>query len=418
LALLQKLFRNKSPTEQTNEGYRLELVVERGNGFYSWRGDLYQSDIVRSCIRPKAKAIGKLVAKHIREATNGPLINPEPYMRFLLEEPNPYMTGQMMQEKLATQLALNNNAFALVIRDENGYPYQIYPIPCVSAEAQYDKTGNLQLKFWLKNGKSKTFDYRDIIHLRRDFNDNDIFGDRPAEAITSLMEIVNTTDQGIVKAIRNSNVIKWLLKFKQVLRPEDIDKNVQDFVKNYLSIDSNSGGAAAADAKYDIEQVKPESYVPNAAQMDRTLARIYSFFNTNENIVQSKYSEDQWNAYYESEIEPDATQMSGEYTRKLFTRKERGFGNRIIFEASSLQYASMSTKLNLLQMVDRGAMTPNEWRNVMNMGPIEGGDKPIRRLDTAVVNQINSLIEKLGGDNDVAILYLIDQLLRVQIKRG
>jgi hypothetical protein len=77
--------------------------------------------------------------------------------------------------------------------------------------------------------------------------------------------------------------------------------------------------------------------------------------------------------------------MSEEFTRKLFTRKERGHGNKIIFEASSLQYASMKTKLNLLNMVDRGAMTPNEWRKVMNLGPIEDGDKPIRRLDTQPV---------------------------------
>jgi HK97 family phage portal protein len=394
---LQKLFRFKNAT-YPNAGYRFELITERGNGFYSWHGNLYQSDIVRSCIRPKAKAIGKLVAKHIREGPNGIKVNPEPYMRFLLEEPNPYMTGQMLQEKLATQLALNNNAFALIVRDEFNYPYQIYPIPCLGVEAIYDKNGELFLKFTLKNGKMPTFPYRDIIHLRQDFNENDIFGDSPAQAITSLMEIVNTTDQGIVKAIRSSNVIKWLLKFKQVLRPEDIKQNVKDFVDNYLSIDSETGGAAAADAKYDIEQVKPESYVPNAAQMDRTLQRIYSFFNTNEKIVQSKYSEDEWNSYYESEIEPLSIQMSGEYTRKLFTRKERGFGNKIIFEASSLQYASMQTKLNLMQMVDRGAMTPNEWRWVMNMGPIEGGDKPIRRLDTAVVeNKLNEIMNYIKG---------------------
>lgn len=411
MGILKRIFRNKTPSEQTNNGYRYELITEHNNGFYSWCGNLYQSDIVRSCIRPKARAIGKLVAKHIRDGKDGPIINPEPYIRFLLEEPNPYMTGQMLQEKLATQLALNNNAFALIVRDENDYPYQIYPIPCVSAEALYDKAGNLQLKFWLKNGKSKTFDYRDVIHLRRDFNDNDIFGDRPAEAITALMEIVNTTDQGIVKAIQNSNVIKWLLKFKQVLRPEDIDKNVQDFVKNYLSIDSKSGGAAATDAKYDIEQVKPESYVPNAAQMDRTTQRIYSFFNTNDKIVQSKWAEDDFNAYFEAEIEPDAIQMSGEYSRKLFTRKERGFGNKIVFTANNLACASMSTKLNLLQMVDRGAMTPNEWREVMNMGPIEGGDKPIRRLDTAVVNQVKSLLNNLGGENDKEILETINNLL-------
>ena len=41
--------------------------------------------------------------------------------------------------------------------------------------------------------------------------------------------------------------------------------------------------------------------------------------------------------------------------------------------------------MNLVQMVDRGALTPNEWREALNLHPIEGGDEPIRRLDTAVV---------------------------------
>lgn len=149
-----------------------------------------------------------------------------------------------------------------------------------------------------------------------------------------------------------------------------------------------------SDPRYDVEQIKYDSYVPNAAQMKETTQRIYSFFNTNENIIQSKFTEDEWNAYYEAEIEPLAKQLSGEFTRKIFSKKERGFGNKIIFEANSLQYASTSTKLNLVQMVDRGALTPNEWREVMNLGPIEGGDKPIRRLDTGVVNT------KEGGEVD------------------
>ena len=383
MAFWSRWFGNKA-TEQS--GMKFELITERGNGFYSWHGELYKSDIVRSAIRPTARAIGKLVAKHVREGPDGIKINPEPYMRFLLEEPNPFMSGQMLQEKLVTQLLLNNNAFALIVRDQFGYPSQIYPIPCVSVEAVYDKSGELYLKFALRNGKMMQFPYRDVIHLRQDFHQNDIFGDSPAEAITSLMEIINTTDQGIVKAIRNSNVIKWLLKFKQVLRPEDVKKNVDEFVRNYLSIDSESGGAAAADARYDIEQVKPQSYVPDEKQMNKTLQRVFSFFNTNENIVQSKFTEDEWVSYYEATIEPIAIQMSYEFTRKLFSRKERSFGNKIIFEASNLQYASMQTKLSLVQMVDRGAMTPNEWRQILNMGPIEGGDVPIRRLDTATVS--------------------------------
>jgi HK97 family phage portal protein len=381
LGILTKIFKNSNE----NAGYSLKLITERGNGFYNFNGNLYQSDIIRACIRPKAKAIGKLLAKHIRQNAMELKTNPDPYMKFLLEEPNPHMTGQVFQEKIATQLALNNNAFALIVRDEFDFPYQIYPIPASGVEAKFDDAGYLYLRFTMKNGSVKTFNYKDIIHLRQDFNENDIFGDPNSNAIIPLMNVITTMDQGIIKAIKNSNIIRWILKFNNTLRPEDINKQVKEFTDNYLSIDSDKGGAVGADNKYDVQQVKPEAFVANAAQMKDTVQRIRSFFNTNEKIVQSSYTEDEWNSYYESEIEPLAMQMSGEYTRKLFTRRERGFGNSIIFEASNLQYASMSTKLNLLQMVDRGAMTPNEWRWVMNMGPIEGGEKPIRRLDTAVV---------------------------------
>ena len=368
-----------------------QLIQDKGNSFYSWNGKIYQSDILRSCITPRATAIGKLVAKHIRNnSQEGIVINPEPYIRFLLEEPNPYMTGQMLLEKMINQLELNNNAFALIIRDEFGYPCEIYPIPATSAEAIYDKNGVLYLRFTLRNMKIVTFAYSDVIHLRQDFNENDIFGTSRAEALTPLMEIVTTTDQGIVKAIRNSSAIKWLLLFKQSLRPEDLKKATKEFVDNYLSIDSETGGAAAADAKYDAKQVEPKDYVPNATQMDKTLQRIYSLLGTNEKIIQSKFTEDEWISYFEAKIEPIAIQLSNEYTRKIFSRRERGFGNKIIFEAANLQYASMNTKLQLVQMVDRGALTPNEWREVFNLAPIKGGDEPIRRLDTAVVTK--------GGD--------------------
>lgn len=370
---------------------RFELIEDRGNGFYSWNGTIYKSDIVRACIRPKVKAIGKLIPQHIRNNNvEGFKVNPEVYIRFLYEEPNPYMSGQVFREKMATQLALNNNAFALLVRDESGYPVEMYNIPCTGVEAIYNSLGELFLKFTNRNGKVVTYPYTDIIHIRQDINENDIFGDSPREVLLPLMEVVSTTDQGIVKAIRNSGIIKWLLKFNSAMRPEDLTKKTSEFTENFLNIE-NSGGAAGVDSKVDAKQIEPKDYVPNAAVIDRTTQRIYSFFNTNEKIVQSKYNEDEWNSYYESEIEPLAMQWSNEDTRKIFTRRERGFGNKIIYSANNLQYASMSTKLGLVAMVDRSAMTPNEWREVLNLPPIEGGDKPLRRLDTVVIGK--------GGDD-------------------
>ncbi len=410
-----KPFWKRDTTRKQNQGEKknvIQMVTTTGEFHYAWNGKLYESDIVRACIRPKVKAIGKLVGKHIRDDPGGGLkVNPDANIRFLLSEPNPYMTGQQMQEKVANQLCLNNNAFILIVRDENGKPVQLYPVPCVSAEAKYNDAGELFLKFQYRNGKSGIFRYSDIIHLRQDYNEHDIFGDSPAPALASMMEVIGTIDRGIIRAIKNSGVIRWLLTFTSSMRDEDIKANVQKFVDNYLAVETDSFGAAGVDAKASVQRIEPKDYVPNAAQTDRTVERIYSFFGTNKKIVQSDYTEDEWTAYYEAEIEPAVVQMHQTYTTGLFSRKERGFGNRIVFEANNLQCASLTTKLAFQAMVDRGAMTPNEWRETMNLAPIEGGDKPIRRLDTQVVNLIEQALEAMNKDNCYVMADVITKLL-------
>lgn len=377
---VKQLF-NRSPTE----GIGIRMINMNDAGYLTWNGKLYKSDIIRACLRPRAKAIGKAEPQHIRKDANETVINPEPYMRFILEEPNAYMSWQLLAEKVDNQLQLNNNAFIMIDRNEDGVPIGLYPVNASFVQLVKDKYGNMYYRFHMMKGEIYTISMNDVVHLRDDFISNDIFGESPIEALRPVMEVINTTDQGIVKAIKNSGIIKWLLKFKTTVRPEDMKKQTQDFVKNYMDIENDSVGAAASDTKYDVQQVEPKDYVPNAAQMDRSIRRVYAFFNTNEKIVMSQYNEDEWNAYYEAVIEPRIIQLAQCLTLKLFNRRERAFGNRIAIKTSNLQYASMSTKLSLMQMVDRGAMTPNEWRDTLGMPPIPGGDKPIRRLDTAPV---------------------------------
>lgn len=368
----------------------VSLMTENGNRYIAWNGRVYDFDIVRACIRPKVKAIGKLVGKHIRDTVDADgnrtlSVNPSANIRRLLEEPNPYMTGQMLQEKMASQLCINNNAFAVITRDNMGIPTGIFPIVPQTAEANYSESGALSLTFTMPNSKRFTIPYSDVIHLRQDFGDNDIFGTPICNVLAPLLDVVSTTDQGIVNAIKNSSVVRWLLKFTASMRPDDLKEQTKAFADNFLST-QNGVGVAATDSKADAVQIEPQDYVPNAAQMDKTTQRIYALFNTNQKIVDSSRTEDEWSSYFDAECEPVLRQMGGEYTRKLFSLRERGFGNRIVFEESSWDSASRATKLNLLQMVDRGALTPNEWRATFNLAPIPGGDEPIRRLDTAAVS--------------------------------
>ena len=193
---------------------QVSLMTEHGNNYYMWNGSVFQSDIVRACMRPKVKQIGKLVGKHLRETIGEDgsrklVTNPAFYIKMLLEEPNPLMSGQMMQEKLAAQLILNRNCFALINRNADGLPMEIYPINAVNVEAVYDSKNNLNLRFTMKNGKIYTFPYTDIIHLRDDFNENDIFGSPLAPVLLPLLNVVTVTDQGLINAIKNSSVVKW-----------------------------------------------------------------------------------------------------------------------------------------------------------------------------------------------------------------
>jgi len=389
------MFGNK--TDGTPLMKRFELVSSSDSSFYPWNGKLFESDIIRAAIRPKANAVGKLNAKHIRGLGDSMKINPEPLIKAILEQPNPYMSMQDFLTKMTFQRELNHNAFAYIKRDDFGNPAEVYPVPYSSIEL-FEQNQEVYLRFMFWTGKYITVPYTDVIHLRKDFNDNDFFGDKGTLALKNIMEVITTTDQGIVSAVKNSAVIKWIMKFKSVLQPKDVEIQLKEFTKNYLSI-TNTGGAAASDPRYDLEQVKDNSFVPNAAQMDRSIQRLYSYCGVNDAIVQGKWTEDQWNAFYEAEIEPIIIQLSNAFTRAFFTKQKRALGNKIIFEASNLQYASMGTKLGLVAMVDRGAMTPNEWREVLNLGPIEGGDKPIRRLDTAEVDKTKPVEEDDSSAN-------------------
>lgn len=362
------------------QGIAYKLLQTQGDGIYSWDGKMYRSDIIRACIRPKVYAVGKLNAKHI------PPDGEEEYLwlKMLLMEPNPLISFQMLLEKATIQLSLNNNAFILIVRDKFGMPCQLYNIIADGVETIF--RGNTPYyKFNLINGETPEINATDVIHLRSDFGNSDLYGETPAQALKSIMECINTLDRGLVRAVKNGASVNWLMKFLQNTKPEDMLEQVENFKEMSLNIDSTGSGVAFTDTRAELHQIKPNDYVPSATYADKLMKRLYSFFNTNEKIINASCTEDEWNAYYEGVIEPLALQLANEFSRKLLSREERARGHSICFDASNLQFAHYKTKLDLWQMVDRGALTPNEWRQIMHYPPIPGGDEAIRRLDTATV---------------------------------
>lgn len=387
---IKNMIKDRNPTETV-----VKLVRESGNGVYTWNGELLDYADIRAMVRPFTQAAGKFDAKHIRETVdkNGQKdikVNPEPYIRILLAEPNPMMTGAAFRQRMAWQYMLKNNAFAYIVRDTNGFAIGIYLLEWTSVEALLDDQRRLYLRFNLKTGKQAVISYEDVIHVARDVGDNELFGSPNQKALETLMEVAGASDRSIIQAVKNGGAIKWLLKYTRGMRPEELKTRAKEFAKSFLDTENSEDGSigvAATGADAEAKQVEPHDYVPNAMIMGNINKRLMAYFGTNEKIINSSYTEDEWNAYFENVIEPFAQAMAEEFTRKIFSRQERARGNRIAMDSTSLQYASMSSKLNLVQMVDRGALTPNEWRQILNLPPIEGGEKPIRRLDTQPVKE-------------------------------
>lgn len=67
----------------------------------------------------------------------------------------------------------------------------------------------------------------------------------------------------------------------------------------------------------------------NALQMQHIQENVCTHFGTNMDILQNKFDENTWNAYYEGKIEPFAIQLSLVMTNMSFTEiSARNFANR------------------------------------------------------------------------------------------
>lgn len=394
----------KEPKQLTNET-QFKFMNGFTPVFSEFGDDPYTSDVVRSAIHAIASNAAKLKPKHIRR-TNGNVQHVNANIERLLSvRPNEFMSAYDFIYKVVTQREQFNNAFVYIKRDPNTYMVTgFYPVDMASMEL-VEAQGSLFVKFQFMNGKKLTAPYEDFIHLRKFYNRNDIFGESNSQTLLPTLSLINTTNEGIANAVKSSAFLRGLIKFTNaMLKPEDIRKQRDEFVADYLDI-SNNGGIAALDAKAEYQELKNDPKMVNSEQMTAIEEKVYKYFGVNKSIVMSDYKEDQWNAFYENVIEPIAIQLSLEFTSKLFSEKAQGYGNEIIFEANRLQYASNTTKVNMIkELTVLGLLSKNEAREILNLAPVENGDTFIQTLnvvnaDKADKYQVGEDAPE-GGEND------------------
>jgi HK97 family phage portal protein len=293
------------------------------------------------------------------------------------------MNGKDFLEKLRNILEVKNTAFAFIDRDDKGNVVAIYPVPYQTFEAvEYKTRLFIQFQFAGTAAQQLVIPWEDLVVLRKDYLNSDIAGENNLPLLGTL-DVIGTMDKGLQNAVKSTANLRGILKStKAMLSPEALKAQKDAFVKDYMNV-SNEGGIASLDGTQEFKEINLKPTTATAEEMSDFRERVYRYFGVNEKIIKANYTESEYDAFYESRIEPFLVALSLELTYKIFTERERAFGNKIWYESNRLQFASAKTKISMVQLVDRGLMTPNEYRELFNMAPYEGGDEFVLRLDTA-----------------------------------
>lgn len=370
-------FWNKKSNVNTTQKTSVLPLNTRCWNFRSFNGDLALLDIVATSVDALSRNIGKIELKSVRrEKDNTSSTGVISDISRVLKNPNPYMTSYDFLYKVASLYYLSNNVFIWPEYDRTGTLKALWPI-----NYQYFKLKTIDdvliAEFRLNYFKEYTVPYSHLIHLRNKFTVDDMFGDSN-DALKPIAELADAQNQGIINGIKNSALIRGILKSVNVIKEEDMNKARNQFVEDNLSA-SNSGGVMVIDGKFDYQNIESKPYIVDSDTMKEVKERIYSYFGVNEEFIQNKFISEQYEAVYEGRIEPFAMMISQAFSAKLLTARERGFGNEIEANMAKLKYQPMTVVTRVIAATNQlGLFTRDEYREMLGyepLGPDRGGDE-------------------------------------------
>ena len=265
-------------------------VIEETTAFSTFNGDSYSNDIFREAVDAIARNAGKLKGSHVIRYKDHDREDGDCQINRLLQvRPNPYMTAYDFIYKMVTRLYLYNNSFAYIDRDDRGNVRALYPITATHVDILSDQNGSLFCGFTLRrSGREVILPYKDIIHLRRFFNDDELLG-ADNNAIVPGLELAQIQNEGIISGIKAGASIRGILKFTQIMSPTKLKEEKEAFIADYLDM-TNDGGVVATDQKMDYQPIESKPVIISAQQTQEVQKKIYNYLGVTEAIVNSSYT--------------------------------------------------------------------------------------------------------------------------------
>lgn len=343
--------------------------------------NIYASDVVKQALKCIVDEMKKLKPAHVRYKDNDPT-PVKSTVQDVLDDPNPLMTTSEFLEKVTWLLLMNYNVFIIPtyytwVDDKTGaerrYYEALYPINPTQVDFIEDASGRLFVKFWFWNGYDTTIPYDDVIHIRCNYSVNqymggNIMGQPDHEALLKTLELNEQLLQGVAKSMNASYAINGVVKYNTYMDDGTTEKNLKELEQKLANSES---GFLPLDLKAEFTPLERKAQIVDEATLKFIDEKILRNFGVPLAILTGDYSKEQYEAFYQKTLEPIIIQMSQAFTKKLFTTRERAFGNKVELYPKELIFMTVTQTLEMIDILSpTGGLFENEKRVALGLRPL------------------------------------------------
>jgi len=397
MGLFEKIFRPKEAKES-------QAALDRARGFFyslrgyrpvfqDWKGEIYESELVRAAIDARARHISKLKIETYGTA------NPSLQTKLKLG-PNQWQTWSQFLYRTSTILDIQSTVFVVPVFDKDMAITGYYPVLPNRAEIVSFKD-EPWIRYTFSHGARAAVEMRKCAVMTRFQYESDFFG-TPNDALDDTMKLIAIQNEGIEAAVKNSAHYRFMAQTTNFVKDSDLTKERIRFSQENLTQDADSGGLLLFPNTYtNIKQLDSQPFTVDTDQMKLIQENVESYFGVNEKVLKNEATGDELDAFYNGAIEPFQIQFSETMTLATFSERERTFGSGILASANRMQYMTTSSKVSMVQqLMDRGVMSINEARELFNLPVVEGGDVRTIRGEYKDANDVTVLEQEGEGNAD------------------
>lgn len=342
--------------------------------------NIYASDVVQQALKCIVDEVKKLNPVHVRYIDSDATPVKSSTVQDVLSEPNSLMTTSEFLEKITWLLLMNYNAFVIPVywtwkdgKVERRYYEALYPINPTQVDFIEDASGRLFVKFWFLDGYSTTLPYDDVIHIKYNYSVNQYMGGNQMgqpdhEALLKTLELNETLLKGIAKAMNASYAVNGVMKYNTMIDDGSMEANIKELERK---LQNSESGILPMDMKGEFIPLERKSQIVDENTLKFVDEKILRNFGVPLAVLTGDYNKEQYEAFYQKTLEPLIIAFSQAFSKKLFTKRERAFGNRVELYPKDLIFMTMTQKIEMVNLLaPTGALYENEKRATFGLMPL------------------------------------------------